>query len=316
MGITMKYGLSVAGGCRAVAAIAVCAAGVLAVSLPAWAADSAALAKRVQQLEEQLVDMQVVIGTLETMNSGGGVGPAPAAGYGPVGAPAYGGGGADSARLDGMETQIRALTAQIEQLSREVRSISAGRRGSIDRGGPSYAAAPQVAGTQQRANDAATTYGGFGSTTVTRGAEDGIGGFLSRDGGGAGVGGGDPKQAYEQAYGYLLQEDYGAAETAFKNFLVRYPNHGLAGNAQYWLGESHYVRGEYKPAASAFLEGYEKYRKNAKAPDSLLKLAMSLDRLGQRDAACSSYSELASRYPNAPPHVKRRAQSERRRAGC
>jgi TolA-binding protein len=64
------------------------------------------------------------------------------------------------------------------------------------------------------------------------------------------------------------------------------------------------------------LKGYQTYARSAKAPESLLKLAMSLDRLGQRDAACSSYNELGQRFPNAPAHVKSRAQSERARIGC
>src|SRR5690606_34306974 len=128
-----------------------------------------------------------------------------------------------------------------------------------------------------------------------------------------GLGGGDPKQAYEAAYGYLLQQNYSAAESAFEDFLKRYPEDALAGNAQYWLGESLYVRGQYKAAASAFLKGYQTYQRSAKAPDSLLKLAMSLDRLGQKDAACSSFEELNSRFPNAPSHVKTRAQTERQR---
>jgi tol-pal system protein YbgF len=129
-------------------------------------------------------------------------------------------------------------------------------------------------------------------------------------------GDGNSKQAYETAYGYLLQQNYGAAESAFDDFLQRYPGDPLAGNAQYWLGESLYVRGQFKAAASAFLKGYQTYARSAKAPDSLLKLAMSLDRLGQRDAACSSYAELSSRFPNAPSHVKTRAQTERQRVGC
>ena len=124
------------------------------------------------------------------------------------------------------------------------------------------------------------------------------------------------KQLYETAYGHLLQQDYGAAEAAFDDFLKRYPNDGLAGNAQYWLGESHYVRGQYKAAASAFLKGYQSFGRSAKAPDSLLKLAMSLDRLGQKEQACLSFGELASKFPSAPAHVKARAQSERQRLGC
>ena len=69
-------------------------------------------------------------------------------------------------------------------------------------------------------------------------------------------------------------------------------------------------------AAAAFLKGYKDYGSNARAADSLLKLAMSLDRLGQKDGACSSYSELNTRFPDAPDNVKMRAKSERQRIGC
>ena len=128
--------------------------------------------------------------------------------------------------------------------------------------------------------------------------------------------GASPKQLYETAYGYMLQRDYGAAEVSFDDFLKRFPQDSLAGNAQYWLGESYFVRGQYKAAAGAFLKGYQTYAQSAKAPDSLLKLAMSLDRLGQKDAACSSYSELSTKFPAAPQSVKARAQSERQRISC
>jgi tol-pal system protein YbgF len=127
---------------------------------------------------------------------------------------------------------------------------------------------------------------------------------------------GNPKQLYETAYGYLMQRDYPAAQASFEDFLTRYPRDSLAGNAQYWLGEAHFVRGEYKPAAAAFLKGYKDYGSNARAADSLLKLAMSLDRLGQADAACSSFSELSTRFPDAPDNVKSRAKTEKTRIGC
>jgi tol-pal system protein YbgF len=125
-----------------------------------------------------------------------------------------------------------------------------------------------------------------------------------------------PQRLYEQAYGYLLQKDYGAAEESFEAFLKRHPGHHLAGNAQYWLGETFFVRGQYRPAAAAFLKGYQDYAKSQKAPESLLKLAMSLHRLGQKDAACSSFRELAAKFPTPPAHVRSLAQTERQRSGC
>ncbi|MBU1210054.1 MAG: tol-pal system protein YbgF [Alphaproteobacteria bacterium] len=304
-----------------IAGLAFAAAALAPFAAPAQ--DAAALAKRVQQLEEQLVDMQVVVGTLESTNSAGsatpvGIGPA----YAPPAGGGYGGsygGASDAARLDGIETQIQALTAQMEQLSRDVRALSSGQRGGLaSPPGRNYANAAPAPVTSQQLSDEPGGYGGsFGTTTVTPGRDDGIGGLLSGDGFAAGNGGGaGAKQMYETAYGYMLQQDYGAAEIAFQDFLKRYPNDPLSGNAQYWLGETYYLRGEYKTAASAFLEGYEKHRQNAKAPNSLLKLAMSLDRLGQRDAACSSYSELNAQYPNAPDDIRRQANAERRRSGC
>lgn len=287
---------------------------------------NAVLQQRVDQLEEQLVDMQVVVGTLESLARGGTAAAAPASSGSDYGGP--------DPRVDALETQVRALTAQIEQLTAQVRSMSetgvrhgdAGQQPAA--GDAQFAAAPPATETTH-----------FGSTTVTAGTGDPIGGMIEGNAPDAAAAaapaaqmaaappafmpppapagdGGNPKQLYETAYGYLMQRDYGSAQSAFEDFLNRYPNDSLAGNAQYWLGEAHFVRGEYKAAAGAFLKGYQNYAGNARAADSLLKLAMSLDRLGQKDAACSSFSELTTRFPDAPDNVKMRAKSERQRIGC
>ena len=116
----------------------------------------------------------------------------------------------------------------------------------------------------------------------------------------AGIPNSDAQSLYEQGYGSILQRDYGAAETAFRQLIAAYPNDPLAGSAQYWIGESYYVRGQYKSAADAFLKGYKKYKSGDKAPDTLLKLGMSLAELGQKDAACSTFGELTAKYPQAP----------------
>ncbi|HRD78872.1 MAG TPA: tol-pal system protein YbgF, partial [Hyphomicrobiaceae bacterium] len=127
---------------------------------------------------------------------------------------------------------------------------------------------------------------------------------------------GNPRQLYEVAYAFLLQQDYAGAEASFLEFLARYPSDALAGSAAYWLGEAYFVRGMYQQAARSFLKGYQTYKASPKAPDSLLKLAMSLDHLGQRGDACATYAELAQKFPQAPQNVKNRAQTERSRLGC
>jgi tol-pal system protein YbgF len=122
--------------------------------------------------------------------------------------------------------------------------------------------------------------------------------------------------AYEQAYGLLLQQDYGAAQFSFQEFLKQHPGSPLAGNAQYWLGEIHYVQGQYKEAARAFLTGYEQYGDGNKAADSLLKLALSLDKLNQAQAACSSLSEFFKRYGGTGEAPVEQANEVRQRLRC
>lgn len=283
------------------------------------------LRARIEQLEEQLVDLQVTIGTLESLARTTG---SPAATSAQMRAPMTGGGDTSgvASRVDGLEIQMRALVGQVEQLTDQVRALNGRRSAAPDAADPRIAAAPPPLRTAPPITTAPEPRNlpssGFGSTTVTPAGGDPIGGLISEERTRptpAAIPGGDgasPKQLYETAYGYLLQQNYGAAETAFEDFLTRHPSDGLAGNAQYWLGESHFVRGQYKQAAGAFLKGYQTYARSAKAPDSLLKLAMSLDRLGQKDAACTSYGELNTRFPNAPQNIKARADSERRRIGC
>ncbi len=279
------------------------------------------LRNRVEQLEEQLVEMQVAVGTLDSLAKGGGSSSSGV--YRGGGQDAAAGGGGDPGRVAALETQVRALATQVDQLTQQIRQMNA--RGPAQ----SSAVAPLAAATlppplasvpaasAQGAADASDPIGRLVGTAGTRlpataAAPQADTVSLPQ----AGAGDASSKQAYETAYGHLLQQDFGAAETAFDDFLKRFPSDPLAGNAQYWLGETYFARGQYKPAASAFLKGYQTYARSAKAPDSVLKLAMSLDKLGQKDAACASYAELTTKFPNAPGHVKNRADTERRRLGC
>ena len=85
-----------------------------------------------------------------------------------------------------------------------------------------------------------------------------------------------------------------------RNFIQAHPDHELSGNAQYWLGETYYVRKNYEDAVVAYLEGYQKYPKNQKAPDNLLKLGMSLANLGKKQEACATFTQLRQKFPKAP----------------
>jgi tol-pal system protein YbgF len=127
---------------------------------------------------------------------------------------------------------------------------------------------------------------------------------------------GSASEQYNAAFGLLRQADYQAAEEALRTFVQQHPNDPLAGNAQYWLGESFYVRGRYSDAAAAFADGYKRYPRGPKAADSLLELGKSLARADQRHNACIALMQLDHDFPHPSSAIKERAMQEKKRLGC
>ncbi len=127
---------------------------------------------------------------------------------------------------------------------------------------------------------------------------------------------GSPKEQYEFAKSLLWKGQIVEAEQALSAFLSAHPNDSLAGNAQYWLGETFYVRQDFDRAARAFLEGFQKYPDSQKAPDNLLKLGKSLAAMGQSEEACVTFKELDVSFPKASPTIKRLAAKEKKRLSC
>lgn len=124
------------------------------------------------------------------------------------------------------------------------------------------------------------------------------------------------RKLYDAGYNYLMASDYVSAEATFRSFLRNYPQDELSGNAQYWLGETYFARNDYRKAAHEFLKGYKTYKTSAKAPDNLLKLGMSLQRLGQSEAACQTYAQLSDKYKSLSGHIARRLGQEQTKARC
>jgi len=127
---------------------------------------------------------------------------------------------------------------------------------------------------------------------------------------------GSPKDRYTFAFGLLRQAQYVKAEAALREFLQVHGDDPLAGNARYWLGETHYVRGEYSRAARVFLEGYRALPKGAKAPDTLLKLGMSLANLEKKNEACATFSKLIEEYPDISGSISKKVEQQRARIKC
>ena len=124
------------------------------------------------------------------------------------------------------------------------------------------------------------------------------------------------KDQYEFATNLLKVGDYNTAERALKEFVVSNPEHDLAGNAQYWYAETFRIRQLYTDAASAYLEGYQKYPKSEKAPINLLKLGVSLVQIGEKDQGCKMINGVEKQYPKANQSVIQKAKYESQKFEC
>jgi tol-pal system protein YbgF len=127
---------------------------------------------------------------------------------------------------------------------------------------------------------------------------------------------GSVMERYNYAYSLLLKMRLDEAEAAFKEFLAQHGDDALAGNAQYWLGETYYTRSKLTEAAQTFLFGLERYPNSRKAPASMLKLGITLQKMGQKEEACATYLEMQKLYPNLQANVRKRMQQEMKAGGC
>ena len=129
-----------------------------------------------------------------------------------------------------------------------------------------------------------------------------------------------PKESAEKQYdfatSFLKVGDYNTAERAFREFVTTNPKHELAGNAQYWYAETFRIRQLYTDAASAYLEGYQKYPKGEKAPINLLKLGVSMVQIGEKEQGCKMIKAVKKQYPKANQSVLQKAKYESKKFEC
>lgn len=289
--------------------------------------DVSVLVDRVGRLERTVTDLQ------RSVYSGS---PPPAGALsGPVDASAQGALPNLLTKVQQLESQIRTLTGRVEELGYQIQRMSDQadkvqvdtdlRLQALESGGAAQGGSTSsgAAPTKAAAPDAP------GGTSTTLGAPPRPLGQLSQvEASQAGttkpaaprqqaaLPTGSVEEQYQAAFDFLVKHDYDSAEQAFRTFAKQHPNDPLAGNAQYWLGETFYVRQRYQDAAVAFLEGYQKYPKSPKSADNLLKLGMALGQVGQPAEACATFARLQKEFPDAPTNIKRRLFQELQKLQC
>jgi tol-pal system protein YbgF len=104
---------------------------------------------------------------------------------------------------------------------------------------------------------------------------------------------------YDAAFTALKASDYPKAIAGFRTFVATYPTSPLASNAQYWLGEAHYVNREYQNAITAFQRVTTEWPESRKAPDALVKIGFTQAALNRNGDARITLEDVVRRYPGS-----------------
>ena len=242
-------------------------------------------------------------------------------------------------RMTQLEQDLRTITGRLEEVSYQLRKLDDRlnkvtadmeyRLSQVKAGSESGAGATETSAREGSAAGAVAAGGGAVASTPrppsevsppdsepakARGAAPGAGAPATSQT--ASLPPKTPREQYARAFSLLEKRNYEEAGAGFSEFLKSSPGDPLADNARYWLGETYYARGEYARSAEIFLDGYEKNKTGPKAPDTLLKLGLSLAALDKKKEACASFRELNRAFPNAPGAVKERATEESKRLNC
>jgi tol-pal system protein YbgF len=108
-----------------------------------------------------------------------------------------------------------------------------------------------------------------------------------------------PQRLYDQAWGDYVGAQYNLAISGFENYIRTFPKSELAGEAQYFIGESYYLQRMFREAVTAYDRGISDYPTNKRLPDMYYKRGMARDNLGQTDLARESWEFVLKNYPNS-----------------
>jgi tol-pal system protein YbgF len=205
-------------------------------------------------------------------------------------------------QMQQLQSQVQQLQGQIEELQHQLQTLDDknkaqytdldARLGRLEGGNAGAAAAagnnPQAqAGNPAAAASAAPVASNTASQPATAGSS---------------AAAGDPaaaQAAYDVAFKAIRAGNYVEASREFRSFIQQYPNHALAPNAWYWLGESYYATTNYPVALESFQQLLSQFPQSDKAPDALLTVGYSQLELKQTAAAKATLTKVTTKYPGS-----------------
>ena len=111
----------------------------------------------------------------------------------------------------------------------------------------------------------------------------------------------DPKEKadFDAALGVFRSGQFAQAQTAFAEFVKRYPQSGYNASALFWLGNAQYATRNYNEAIANFRSMLSLAPDHAKAPEAVLSIANCQIELKDTRAARRTLEDLTKAYPQS-----------------
>ncbi len=106
-----------------------------------------------------------------------------------------------------------------------------------------------------------------------------------------------PEQMYAAALASFQAEEHGRAVLEFGELTKKFPEHPLASNAQYWIGEAYYRQRDFSQALVEFQKVPDGYPKSPQVPEALLKIGLCHRALKDQTRAREVLEQVAKEYP-------------------
>jgi TolA-binding protein len=262
--------------------------------------------RRVDRLEQQLRAVQ------RRVFPNGNVPVEPEIGDQPVAVQPGGAPGGDAItsltqRVDALETQLRALTGQIEengyrtrQLEEQIGRLRTDMTARLDRVDPPPSVTPPRAEppADEPADEPAAPPARPPRQTETPAVPA------------------SAEEAYNAGYRLWDQRRYGEAQAALEAAAARYPSGRFISFTRNLLGRAYLDDGKPATAARVLLANYQENPRGDRAADSLFYLGQALTQLNRRPEACRVYDELARVYPDVREQIGSQIPQARRAARC
>ncbi len=182
--------------------------------------------------------------------------------------------------VDTLQAQVRDLQGRVDDLqnsNRELRKQQHDLYADLDK----RVGALEHGGTAGGGSDAGSAAGGAAGGAPDSGEQ----GVSSTE-----------QSIYGQAFDALKAGSYSTAISGFESFVKQYPSSPLAPNAEYWLGEAHYVNQDYAAAGTAFQVVLDKWPSSGKAPDAMLDLGNTQLAQGKATKGRATLRQVISQY--------------------